>query len=317
MSSSPSGSQAIRQPNYWIVGLIVGSWIILSTGLLFVVANFYSPKAFEWTFIYVAVASIFLYICLFARHGWIMILIVMLSGILQCGGCVKFVGYRSTLSGPVRSACCNNLRNIGLAMEGYHKLYGTFPPAYVAGKNGQPLYSWTVPLLPFIEESNLYEDLHLDEPWNSPHNQKLTKMGISVFHCPARKPYWHNQHNHIGYVGVVGPDTAWSGAVGRPLSEFTDGPENTILLFEVAALDIPWAAPPTLTLDQAIDLFTKGDSHGPSSRHDPPNISVLYADGSIGSLPGDIPPETLRALLTVNGGEKVVIPPPVRESSLP
>src|SRR5205823_10918869 len=40
-------------------------------------------------------------------------------------------------------------------------------------KQGKPLLSWRVHLLPFLEQDNLYKQFHLDEPWDSEHNKKL------------------------------------------------------------------------------------------------------------------------------------------------
>jgi hypothetical protein len=317
MSSPEYEPQVNQQPNYWWMGLIPVIWVILSTIALFIASEFYNVNIFYQTFIIVALVSVFGYILLFARYGLIVIPIIMLSGILQCGGCMHWIGYRSSLSSPVRMKCHLQLQQLHLALEQYRGHHGSFPPACVADQSGQPLYSWTVSILPYIEQPFLYKEMRLYEPWNSPHNRRFTDTEIRIFQCPAHKSYWYKKNNHIGYIGVVGPDTAWQGAVGRSLSEFTDGPENTILLFEVASLDIPWAAPPRLDLDQAIELFKKSDPHGPSTRHHPPNISALFADGSVRSLPATISPETMRALLTINGGEKVVIPEPFKETALP
>src|SRR5579884_3202970 len=48
----------------------------------------------------------------------------------------------------------NCLKQIGWALHNYHEAYGRLPPAVVRGKDGQPLYSWRVLLLPFLEEEN-------------------------------------------------------------------------------------------------------------------------------------------------------------------
>jgi hypothetical protein len=52
--------------------------------------------------------------------------------------------------GWVRSAV--SLREVGLALRGYHDVYGQLPPAAVTAKDGKPLYSWRVLLLPFLVE---------------------------------------------------------------------------------------------------------------------------------------------------------------------
>jgi Protein of unknown function (DUF1559) len=46
----------------------------------------------------------------------------------------------------------NNLKQIVLAMHGYHQDHGSFPPAVVCNSAGQTLYSWRVLLLPYLEE---------------------------------------------------------------------------------------------------------------------------------------------------------------------
>ena len=46
--------------------------------------------------------------------------------------------------------------------------------------NGKPLLSWRVQILPYIEEQQLYQDFHLDEPWDSEHNIKLLEKS-----CPT------------------------------------------------------------------------------------------------------------------------------------
>src|SRR5437879_5963776 len=58
-----------------------------------------------------------------------------------------------------------NLKQIGKAMKDYHDAHGHLPPAAAYGKDGQPLYSWRVMLLPFLGEEDLYSQFRLDEAW--------------------------------------------------------------------------------------------------------------------------------------------------------
>src|SRR5262245_40148113 len=54
-----------------------------------------------------------------------------------------------------RTACANNLKQIGLAFQNYADAHGQFPPAYLADKDGKPMHSWRVLILPFMEQQNL------------------------------------------------------------------------------------------------------------------------------------------------------------------
>ena len=58
------------------------------------------------------------------------------------------------------------------AIEREQMIVGQDPDA-VRGKDGAPLYSWRVALLPYMEEDPLYRKFHRDEPWDSPHNRTL------------------------------------------------------------------------------------------------------------------------------------------------
>src|SRR5260370_4929892 len=69
--------------------------------------------------------------------------------------------------------CANNLKQIGLALHNYNDAYARLPAVANFDKQGKPLLSWRVHLLPFIEQEDLYKEFHLDEPWDSEHNKQL------------------------------------------------------------------------------------------------------------------------------------------------
>jgi len=58
-------------------------------------------------------------------------------------------------------------------MTYYHDVNKAFPAPTVYSKDGKPLLTWRVQLLPFLEQQKLFEEFKLDEPWDSPHNIKL------------------------------------------------------------------------------------------------------------------------------------------------
>lgn len=81
------------------------------------------------------------------------------------------VPIRQICEGSRRSQCTNNLKQIALAMHNFHATHNNFPPAFSTGKDGKPLLSWRVHILPFLEQDALYKEFHLDEPWDSPQNK--------------------------------------------------------------------------------------------------------------------------------------------------
>ena len=79
----------------------------------------------------------------------------------------------------------NNMKQIGLAMFNYACQYKTLPPAYTTDKNGKPLLSWRVLLLPYMDEDGLYKQFHLDEPWDSEHNKPLVAQMPQTYRAQA------------------------------------------------------------------------------------------------------------------------------------
>ncbi|MFP6674634.1 MAG: DUF1559 domain-containing protein, partial [Pirellulaceae bacterium] len=80
----------------------------------------------------------------------------------------------------------NNMKQIGFAMNVHHDLHGAFPAAgSVDGDSAAGLgLSWRVHLLPILDQSALYNQFHLDEPWDSPHNKSLLPMMPELYQSP-------------------------------------------------------------------------------------------------------------------------------------
>src|SRR5205823_3426612 len=69
----------------------------------------------------------------------------------------------------------NNMKQMSLAMINDADMnQGRMTPyAIFDKKTGKPLLSWRVAILPYIEQDALYNQFHLDEPWDSPNNSRL------------------------------------------------------------------------------------------------------------------------------------------------
>ena len=85
-----------------------------------------------------------------------------------------------------RAQCVNNIKQIMLAMHNYISANSSFPRD-ITDKNGKPLLSWRVAILPYVEQGVLFDKFKLDEPWDSPHNQELLKYMPLVYQCPSRE----------------------------------------------------------------------------------------------------------------------------------
>jgi hypothetical protein len=196
--------------------------------------------------------------------------------------------------------CACNLCQIKLALLNYHEVYGSFPPAYVADATGKPMHSWRVLILPFLEQSTLYASYRMDEPWDGPNNRLLIPHRPNIFQCPSRRP----SLDLTSYVAIVGPNTAFPGSGTTKLGDIHDGPASTILVAEVSNVDIAWTEP--RDLDAETMSWTIDDPKRPSiSSPHPSGPAVVFADASYRRLGTYHPPEALKAMTTINGGEHV------------
>jgi prepilin-type processing-associated H-X9-DG protein len=199
-----------------------------------------------------------------------------------------------------RSQCSNKLKQIALGMHNFQSAHGFFPPAAITDKQGQPLLSWRVAILPYLgpEGVDLYRQFHLDEPWNSPHNQPLVYAMPAVFACPDEPSARSGKTN---YQVVVGPSTIFTGRrKGVHPQNVTDGTSMTILVTE-AAVTVPWSAPQDIPFDPNLALL------GVGSRH-PGGYNIAMADGSTRFLNSSLNLSVLGALLSRNGGELIRVP---------
>src|SRR5262249_18903195 len=120
-----------------------------------------------------------------------------------------------------RERSLNNLKQLAFAMHTYHDAHKLLPAAASYDRQGKPLLSWRVQLLPYLEQTNLYNQFKLDEPWDSPHNKKLIAKMPPIYRSAFSRK---GAEGKTVYLAPVGKDTAFSGRKGlRFPKDFPDG----------------------------------------------------------------------------------------------
>ena len=119
-------------------------------------------------------------------------------------------------------------------------------------------------LLPYLGQQDLYDQFHLEEPWNSENNQQVSKVPLELFQCPGQPD---TKLATTNYMMVVGEHTISNGRQARKITEITDGLTDTILLVEVADSLVYWAQPEDLRFDKLTFTINGGKRQQISSYH--------------------------------------------------
>ncbi len=182
-----------------------------------------------------------------------------------------------------RMQCSNNCKQIALACHNYESAFSTFPAGgivtYAPGVSpttanfcriGQDRTQapWTVLILPYLEESNLYDQFDFrrrftgssNVPGDLP-NRTLFARNLSKFQCPS-DPNSQSNVNNSNYLGVQGGGTPVPNAGSAPcftqagqrvffqngiiytnsrikFASITDGTTNTFMIGESRYMPTP------------------------------------------------------------------------------
>ena len=153
-------------------------------------------------------------------------------------------------------------------------------------------------ILPYIEQEYLYREIHLDEPWDSPHNLQFLDKMPPVYRSPGEQP---PQANVTFYRVFVGPGTPFAHDGLRIAHDFPNGSSNIIGAIE-AGEAVPWTKPDELTYrpDEALPplggMF-RGGSWLSRQRDKRDGFHAAMLDGSVRWFERDTDAEMLRALI--------------------
>lgn len=145
-----------------------------------------------------------------------------------------------------RTACSNNLRQLGLALHGTHTATGRFPPGVRVWGDKYPCASWITRILPHLDNAPAYAEALADyagQPsFSGPPPHRNLARPLAVVLCPAgRKQVGTTAENTTAaftyYLGVSGQSGAgrdgmlfYDSAVR--LADVGDGASQTLLVGE-------------------------------------------------------------------------------------
>jgi prepilin-type N-terminal cleavage/methylation domain-containing protein/prepilin-type processing-associated H-X9-DG protein len=166
-----------------------------------------------------------------------------------------------------RSACTNNLKQIGVALANYTNRHGTLPPGYQSiysplfeAELG-PGWGWASMILPDLEQQALQNEIVFEAALQGPSMQTARLVPVSVFLCPSdnmplrwtatdSETWLYGGRiyssginicdvagsNYVGVFGIAEPGVNGEGVFSRgsymPVTAITDGLSQTLCVGE-------------------------------------------------------------------------------------
>lgn len=237
-----------------------------------------------------------------------------------------------------RTQCRNNLKQIGLGLNGYLLAKSTFPIGCVGCDFRAPLKtwsSWNLRLLPFIEQRPLRQLYDDTKPYYHADNRAAVSTNIPTFLCPSSaSEILADQRAPTDYGGMSGIEgAAWNAPPGskylrhpRALgvllyesptqpAEISDGLAYTVIAAECVrramrlegvelAYQAAWANGHNCLAQGQDTRINQSPDNEIYSQH-PEAAGVVYCDGHVEFLNESIEQHVLTSLLTRAGGEVV------------
>ncbi len=114
-----------------------------------------------------------------------------------------------------RTECSNKMRQLTLACHNYESAFKCYPPGAGSFNGANTGISTHAFLLPFIEQTNLYDTVDFKVGYNDPNNDAAEQQQVSTFLCPSnldqlpstlggRNNYYCNAGVQIIFSGIPG-----------------------------------------------------------------------------------------------------------------
>ena len=215
--------------------------------------------------------------------------------------------------------CGYRLHQVGIGLQNYHAALERFPTGCVQWRSSDPAskqLAWNAYLLPFVEQTAVFEAINFDLPFDHPANKTAASSRVPVFRCPSsnRTEATDESLGLSDFGGIYGerisgPNSPAKGVmlidVAVKESDILDGLSNTIIVAEdTRSSDGHWINGRNI-FDQAFAINSGPDFENDIRSEHTGGANVSMCDGSVDFLSNAMDLSVLAAICTRAGGEIV------------
>ncbi len=159
------------------------------------------------------------------RHGFTLIELLVVIAIIGVLVALLLPAVQQAREAARRSQCRNNLKQLGLALHGYHDVFNLFPPATIRGPNCAPAQSagpsrcnglsFLARLAPYIDQAPLYSRLNfsIEPAWKDTVGYpEASATRLQLLLCPSDPLKGASVRADLGptsYAACIGNTDNW------------------------------------------------------------------------------------------------------------
>jgi hypothetical protein len=143
-----------------------------------------------------------------------------------------------------QSKCLKALTQITLAMHKFQDAKNVLPHD-ILDKNGKPLLSWRVAILPYLGQEAIYNQFELAEPWDSVHNKQVLAKMPEIY----RLAFQPKGDTRTHYLVFAGSGTPFEQGKKLSIAAIPDGTSNTLGCV-VSGPAVEWTKPADLPFNR-------------------------------------------------------------------
>jgi len=211
------------------------------------------------------------------RHGLTILELMVSLAIVSLVMALTLPALGSARESARRLQCVNHLRELGLGSQNHHSALNQLPIGWHHDLAKRSAFGWAVPLLPYLEQTNVYVDRRTSI--DSQSNQSARQTSLEMMLCPSDIAevsfFLFEEHddnsslplprlagiagspavlmelptaNYVGVFGTLDPDIsipaprgngAFEENIAHRFSDFQRGLSNTVLVGERTMAQVP------------------------------------------------------------------------------